>query len=478
MAKEYLTVDNKLVMIDGKLVEVPDNTEISNAVDSQESEIETTQANGDALVDSIKGYINGSPKGVYDNLSALQTTYPSGASGVYLTSDNGHWYYWNDTAWTDGGVYQSSDDVNALKEDLTEFKNAISEIYQSVNLFNKDSSLVKNGYYIKGHGDYQSLSGSYVSHPIKVESGKTYTFSITPSYYGQNAVIMRICDANGNLIEDAGYATNNGDGSASHTFIISGYCCVNVRTPATMMFVEGSSLPTEYQPYFDKCTKIKEEALPDLHFLSPLYGKKLALNGDSICYGAGSRGGYGAIIGENNKMTVSNIAESGGTIASGTTYSGGSERHHICDTIQNMPNDYDYYIIEGGINDAATDVGVKLGTITSDYTSAFDTTTLCGAMESICKELQTRFSGKKYGYIFVHNCYSMSGRWNTEFRPAMKQILEKWGIPYLDLGTECPQLRNIDALRVYTANSDGWHPTEDGYKLFYVPKIEAWLKTL
>ena len=48
------------------------------------------------------------PKGTYENLSALQTAYPSGASGVYLTSDNGHWYFWNGTQYVDGGIYQAT----------------------------------------------------------------------------------------------------------------------------------------------------------------------------------------------------------------------------------------------------------------------------------------------------------------------------------------------------------------------------------
>ena len=109
MAKEYLTINNKLIMVDGKLVEVPDNTEISDLLDAQASELDATQNNVDGLVDTINGYINGSPRGVYATLSALQSAYPTGAVGVYLTSDNGHWYYWNDTEWSDGGYYGVGD---------------------------------------------------------------------------------------------------------------------------------------------------------------------------------------------------------------------------------------------------------------------------------------------------------------------------------------------------------------------------------
>ena len=58
----------------------------------------------------IQQVASGSPKGVYDTLSDLETAYPTGTSGIYLVLANGHWYYWNSTnnAWTDGGTYLAS----------------------------------------------------------------------------------------------------------------------------------------------------------------------------------------------------------------------------------------------------------------------------------------------------------------------------------------------------------------------------------
>lgn len=51
---------------------------------------------------------NASPKGVYATLAALQTAYPTGTTGIYLVTADGKWYYWNSSAWTAGGVYQST----------------------------------------------------------------------------------------------------------------------------------------------------------------------------------------------------------------------------------------------------------------------------------------------------------------------------------------------------------------------------------
>lgn len=106
MAKEYLTVNGKLVTIDGKLVQVPNQEGLNDLADKNGA----LATQYDMLANEIEnlivnGVIDGSPRDVYDNLSALQTALPSGATGVYLTKDNGHWYFWNGTAWQDGGVY-------------------------------------------------------------------------------------------------------------------------------------------------------------------------------------------------------------------------------------------------------------------------------------------------------------------------------------------------------------------------------------
>lgn len=43
----------------------------------------------------------------FANLSALQSTYPNGKTGLFITADTGHKYIWANSTWTDAGVYQS-----------------------------------------------------------------------------------------------------------------------------------------------------------------------------------------------------------------------------------------------------------------------------------------------------------------------------------------------------------------------------------
>ena len=118
---------------------------------------------------------------------------------------------------------------------------------------------------------------------------------------------------------------------------------------------------------------------------------------------------------------------------------------------------------------------MSIGEVTNGYTTTLDDTTFCGALESMFKQAIDRFPGKKIGFIITHR---MSESFVT-FYPKIIEICEKWGIPYCDLFTKCPPLNYIPYLKAnYTKDGDGWHPNELGYKEYYVPKIESWLKTL
>lgn len=201
---------------------------------------------------------------------------------------------------------------------------------------------------------------------------------------------------------------------------------------------------------------------------NPLSGKILAVTGDSICAGERYPGGYAGIIGTENGMTVQNIAESGGTIVNT------SGRFHIGGSISNMRSDADYVLLEGGGNDGALEVTV--GTITSRYDDTFDTSTFAGAFEEMLRTTLNRFPTARVGYIFIHKCIAeFDSRTSNSYYNIAKAACEKWGIPYCDLNTLCPPLSAVTSLLSY---SDGVHPTEDGYRIFYVPKITAWMKTL
>lgn len=204
--------------------------------------------------------------------------------------------------------------------------------------------------------------------------------------------------------------------------------------------------------------------------INNLYGKRVYWDGDSIMYGYGYTGGFANLIAQRNAMESTNFAVSGATLAQT------SASHCIASSIAQMSNDADYYIFDGGVNDVAETT--NRGAISNGYDSTLDTTTMIGAFESICKSLVNK-PGKKYGYVFVQRIFNASDEWETTLKPMMEQVLNKWGIPYIDLEKEIPPLGFIPSLaNAYMDNGGKWHPNENGYKKYFVEKIEAWMQTL
>ena len=219
---------------------------------------------------------------------------------------------------------------------------------------------------------------------------------------------------------------------------------------------------------------------------NPLFGKYISFNGDSICDGAGYRGGYAKIISEENSMKCQNIGMCGASVTPNIRNKEGHLRHCISEKVLKMDADADYAILEGGVNDAG--VGIPLGELTDGYDAELDLTTFYGAFELMMKNLITRFHGKKYGYIAVHqmaNNFRIINDPETSYYWAARRCCEKWGVPFLDLNSAVPPFafftpgtELFELREKYTRNADGWHPNEEGYRKYYVPKITEWLKTL
>lgn len=229
--------------------------------------------------------------------------------------------------------------------------------------------------------------------------------------------------------------------------------------------------------------------IPQMAFnRSNIYGKALGVFGDSIVAGNGYGGGWAKIIGERNHMSVLNTAISGGTIME---FAG---HPHIPDMLTNDFTDCDYILFDGCVNDFALQ-GFVLGEMIPNYINspAYDTSTFIGSLEKLCYDIRALLVGKKIGYVFNHRIFKNtdtntngSNTWTwLETEQAIKSVLKKWGISYVDISEDSPSLNLLDAYRdAYTAHTetfpsgDGWHPNESGYKTYYCDRIEAWMKTL
>lgn len=158
------------------------------ALKANQSSLDTTNANVTANTNAIATHTSqiaslasGTPKGVYTNLVAVTSAFPSGNSNIYITSGNGHWCYWSGSVWTDGGVYQStglnSTDDSRLKYNGTE--TIITTTYTTGYYYGADN--VKNT-----HGLYE------YSNPIQLLKGET----IVANGLGENSNVAMLLSCN------------------------------------------------------------------------------------------------------------------------------------------------------------------------------------------------------------------------------------------------------------------------------------------
>ena len=360
----------------------------------------------------------------------------------------------------------------------------------SDNLFNKDSTYIIQGKFITASGLSDNANYS-ITHPIYFEVGDIVKYPF-PQSLGTNYRYAQ-CNLDGTYISSTNAVVEDGIATASIT--ASGYYYFNLGSGSysDFMVVKNMAYPAEFIAYKSELDSVHipylDKALEDMPLTnSPIYGKKIGLTGDSICAGAGYNGGYGKILHDNYNMTVNNIGVGGGTITSGTTYSGsGNNRFWINESITSLDSDSDYVIVEGGVNDSG--LSVELGAITNGYNDTLDTTTYYGAFENMCKQLITRFAGKKYAYLAVHQMtsnYRVTNSQATSYYWASKKCCEKWGVPFIDVNAEAPafgfftsSMGDLYTLRQnYTKDGDGWHPNEDGYKKYYIDKIVKKLEAI
>lgn len=260
-----------------------------------------------------------------------------------------------------------------------------------------------------------------------------------------------------------------------------------------VMIVEGNIPPSEFEAYFEPYTetvksikgKLLEKSMNEMttpcNFQrSKLFGKKIVLNGDSICYGVGSAGGFISIIAEQTGCIYDNNAVGGATVS----YAEGSTAHIICNDVENMADDADLVCFEGGINDywANRELGSCDTTSKTRFADEVDNTTFIGALESIFRQALEKWVGVPICYVITHSILNTGIEQNTvgytckDYHDAIVTVCNKYGIPYCDLFLESGMNTAIELYKDnFTIGSDGTpdgvHPNKAGYTKYYVPKI-------
>jgi len=365
---------------------------------------------------------------------------------------------------------------------------------QGINLYNKNASGIKSGYYITSSGDETTANYCEISDFTEVKPLTTYAHRYE-DYMGVKSTYFNLYDENKQFISVA-YGTNTDGVVTITTTATTKYIKYNVRISNrdTFMLSEGSTIPPYYiayvSPFFSLDSAI---SIPNKMF------KKIAIfDGDSI--GAGNSvgqsdptygQGWAGRIGIPNHMNWHNYCVAGGTI----TYVD-NNRHCISRDIDKIHSEYptlDYLILEGGTNDADFQV-TKSSIDMTDYYGNYDDTTFCGAVETLFYKALNYYPYAKIGFIIAPKMgYTTSvgfyeGNRRREYFELIIEACKKWSIPYLDLWNDgqlnpmIPSMfeygatveENIARGSVYT---DGQHLTAKGYDVI-TPKIEAFMRSL
>lgn len=372
------------------------------------------------------------------------------------------------------------------------------EIEYITNYYNKAT---KQEGYITGA---TIASGYYHTDFIPAVMGESIIFSGYPSTFG--TVYLYFYDENKTYLgRSAGTLRDDGlyqkDITASLINVV--LSSANVKYVAFNMSVAGSETAVCYKEKVPYSSAEYGQHIPEDEELffneiqkefignsggQPIAGKKIAYNGDSICEGrytgnAQNGGAYAQMIADLTGGTFENRAIGGGILCSAAA-DGASVSRKVCTDVSNMAADADLICFEGGINDYWH--SNPLGDYSeSDYSGTLDTTTICGALESIFRQATNRWVGKPIVFVIVHKITSTvylpnsAGYTFTQAREKMIGICKKYAIPYFDAFAESGlnAYNSIQNQTFLTANSsgtpDGCHPNAEGYKKYYVPQLIA-----
>ena len=168
---------------------------------------------------------------------------------------------------------------------------------------------------------------------------------------------------------------------------------------------------------------------------SKLQGKKIEWCGDSIMIGEPSKADIKniSILIDQEFGSISNNRAKGGSVLVYPWYTGDS--HSIYWQLQQVNIESDYIIIQGGVNGVNLDNPeaqnyAPMGEITNGFEEDLDLTTQIGCLEAICKYAISNFVGKKVGFILTYDISSYK-YWRQK-AVKFQEVLDKWGIPYLD----------------------------------------------
>ena len=219
----------------------------------------------------------------------------------------------------------------------------------------------------------------------------------------------------------------------------------------------------------------------ELTFKTKTEGKTAIFFGDSITYGSGGTPkGYSwanYISDHYDLKDVVNAGKPGWRISN-------TKNNWITSFVKEYQDEeYDYVILHGGTNDISAKV--PLGEYQKDdFSGNYDTTTFLGGLEAYIYTAKKQWPKTHIGYIINYatpNSNKNRVELSESYYEAMKEVLDKWDIAYLDLysGSTLQGISYSELLKVDsdTYLKDNLHLNAEGYEAVS-PHIYLWMNSL
>lgn len=212
-----------------------------------------------------------------------------------------------------------------------------------------------------------------------------------------------------------------------------------------------------------------------------LSGRTMYCDGDSVAYGSGtdtmgnSTYSFCNYVAEKYNMTMTNKAAPGTTLAIRKDFIG-TDHRSILERIREMNGSYDVILLDGGFNDLFKNVEMGAMTDINNKSGKYNEYTTAGALESICYFLDENYKDSIKMFVLCHDCSTRTKQ--SKYWTLIKNILDKWDIPYIDLSQETELTDDNEEITTQyfkynstTKKGDGIHPLAYANMKIYGPAV-------
>jgi len=232
--------------------------EVSESNTAQLVTLDNKKADNDFVTTLFNSVSGSGPRDVYYTLEALKSAFPNGTTGLYLVlntdPENPHKYAWSSTDkdWLDLGVYQWDQVPDNSLTTNKYANNSITNnkanfISKSMNLFNMHNINNQDSMDILYNGETQANSLTVLTDYIEINANAYY--SITKPgrsiafYNAQKEFISGI---------DVSVVQSTFQTPSNACYMRTAFYKTSIHLA---MIVKGTTLPTNYVPYFSKIVK-------------------------------------------------------------------------------------------------------------------------------------------------------------------------------------------------------------------------------